>query len=434
MNKEQFFNKLEELDAYMQSLYDEEIEITAEDGMGYTYAKRVVEDGVITDTDEIAMLVANCMMSEENPWGQGYDDEVFEMAHCFKNSEEIFAKALEYYKQFFTPIRGTKKDEQEESLKKEDGKNIKESKLPVRGRKINEELKLYISLSSYKPWSGAVDTWDTICDAGKEDELEYILEDMYPEGLTETELNDILWFDGDEVLSWLGLAEEEEDEEDEDDYDESFNPKGQKVVRESKLTSLLEDDFEDKPIDELYNQLKQFESDSWEIYESRHLVGDYYNDIVIEFEFGMLACEPDEQETMDAMFEFLDNNCESYDPNTAIYTFKLSDGSECGVCIVSDGEAYNLDDFESEDYYSDFDLYGLYGEEPDVDEALIDEGAVYTYFVLDTENGENLGGYNDVERAKAKAHQYVNLGLAEGKVVVIKASSTGQLTPVEWVN
>ena len=78
---------------------------------------------------------------------------------------------------------------------------------------LNEELKIITDLSSYKPWSGAVDTWRKIEDADKVEELDAILEDSYPEGMTETELNDLLWFDGDEVLSWLGLGEEEVDEE-----------------------------------------------------------------------------------------------------------------------------------------------------------------------------------------------------------------------------
>lgn len=79
-------------------------------------------------------------------------------------------------------------------------------------KKLNEDLKIFIDLSQYKPWSGAVDTWNKIIDAGLIDELESILEDLYPEGLGQTELNDILWFDADWVLESLGLAEEEVEE------------------------------------------------------------------------------------------------------------------------------------------------------------------------------------------------------------------------------
>lgn len=80
---------------------------------------------------------------------------------------------------------------------------------------INEELKIISSLATFKPWSGAVDTWEKIEEAGLIDELDSILEDVYPEGLTETELNDLLWFEPEWVLESLGLSEENP-EEDED--------------------------------------------------------------------------------------------------------------------------------------------------------------------------------------------------------------------------
>ena len=68
--------------------------------------------------------------------------------------------------------------------------------------------------SDYKPWSGAVDTYNMIRDAGKLDALESYLEELYPEGIDMTQINDILWFEGDQVLEALGIAEEEEDIED----------------------------------------------------------------------------------------------------------------------------------------------------------------------------------------------------------------------------
>lgn len=90
-----------------------------------------------------------------------------------------------------------------------------------KGKKtIKESLKLIMDISDYHPWSGAVDTFDKIQDANMVGALEDYLEDIYPEGLTVTDLNDILWFDGDTVLRDLGLSDEEEDE-DEEDIDES---------------------------------------------------------------------------------------------------------------------------------------------------------------------------------------------------------------------
>ena len=76
-------------------------------------------------------------------------------------------------------------------------------------------MKIYseTSLENFEAWSGAVDTLDRVREAGKCDELESILEDLYPDGMSETELNDLLWFDPETVFEWLGIEEEEEEEE-----------------------------------------------------------------------------------------------------------------------------------------------------------------------------------------------------------------------------
>ena len=77
---------------------------------------------------------------------------------------------------------------------------------------MNEELKLISDISDYRPWAGAVNTYNKIVDAGMLDVLEATLEDSYPEGMTMTELNDMLWFDGDDILEMLGLKDEEIEE------------------------------------------------------------------------------------------------------------------------------------------------------------------------------------------------------------------------------
>lgn len=88
------------------------------------------------------------------------------------------------------------------------------------GRRLREGLKVVSGFDSYSPWSGAEDTYRRIADAGKLGELEDWLEEMYPDGIGETELNDLLWFDRDEVLSAMGLSGEEEDTEDEDEEED----------------------------------------------------------------------------------------------------------------------------------------------------------------------------------------------------------------------
>lgn len=71
-------------------------------------------------------------------------------------------------------------------------------------------------------WSGAESTLDIIRDADKEDELMELLEETYGEETpTETELNDYLWHESEDIFDRLGLDEngkpiDEDDEEIED--------------------------------------------------------------------------------------------------------------------------------------------------------------------------------------------------------------------------
>ena len=70
--------------------------------------------------------------------------------------------------------------------------------------KITSEM----SLKNFKAWSGAEDTLNKLIELDKCDELEFILEDLYPNGLSDTQLNDILWFDDEWVFETLGIEEE----------------------------------------------------------------------------------------------------------------------------------------------------------------------------------------------------------------------------------
>lgn len=73
-------------------------------------------------------------------------------------------------------------------------------------------MKLYIDLSEYQPWSGAKDTYDIIRIHDKLDELDNLITEIYPEGLSMTGLNDILWFDDEWVLEQLGIEDDNNDE------------------------------------------------------------------------------------------------------------------------------------------------------------------------------------------------------------------------------
>ena len=68
-------------------------------------------------------------------------------------------------------------------------------------------MKIYSekSLNDFEFWSGAKDTVKYLT----EDELnqiENILEDCFPDGMDETEINDFFWFEEDTIAEWLGYS------------------------------------------------------------------------------------------------------------------------------------------------------------------------------------------------------------------------------------
>ena len=92
-----------------------------------------------------------------------------------------------------------------------------------------------LDLNSFQAWSGAKDTLDRIQREGKCAELENVLEELYPDGMTETALNDLLWFDSESVYEWLGIRSEEQIEKELKEAEEEL----------AEVQSNLEDDLDD---------------------------------------------------------------------------------------------------------------------------------------------------------------------------------------------
>lgn len=74
-------------------------------------------------------------------------------------------------------------------------------------------MKLTYEHDEYKPWSGAVDTWERIQNENKEDAFWQLMEDCYGESVSEVQVNDDLWHNWEWVFETLGISEEEEDED-----------------------------------------------------------------------------------------------------------------------------------------------------------------------------------------------------------------------------
>ena len=67
------------------------------------------------------------------------------------------------------------------------------------------------TLKSFKAWAGAVDTQKKIISADKADEFDSMIEELYPDGLTDTQLNDILWFEEEWIYETLGIPTDDEE-------------------------------------------------------------------------------------------------------------------------------------------------------------------------------------------------------------------------------
>lgn len=85
------------------------------------------------------------------------------------------------------------------------------------------------TLREFQFWSGAKETAKQLTDE-QLDQMETILEECYPDGMTDTQINDIFWFETDWIAEQLGFRswehltgnepEEEDDEGECDDEEE----------------------------------------------------------------------------------------------------------------------------------------------------------------------------------------------------------------------
>ena len=68
------------------------------------------------------------------------------------------------------------------------------------------------SLLDFEPWGGAKSTWEKLVDRDCAERAIEMIEEFYPEGLSETALNDILWFESEWIYKMLGLPTDEQEE------------------------------------------------------------------------------------------------------------------------------------------------------------------------------------------------------------------------------
>ena len=116
-----------------------------------------------------------------------------------------------------------------------------------------------LDLNRFEAWSGAKETLERIQREGKCEELENVLEELYPDGMTETELNDLLWFDSESVYEWLGIRSEEQIEKEIKEAEEEL----------AEVQSNLEDDLHDDELttEERAEIIESYQTDIDEIKE-----------------------------------------------------------------------------------------------------------------------------------------------------------------------
>lgn len=79
------------------------------------------------------------------------------------------------------------------------------------------------SLQDFKAWSGGKDTLDDLKAYNVVDEAEQYIEEITAYGKeppTQTEINDILWFERDEIYKYCGIYSEVYNEDEEEDEEE----------------------------------------------------------------------------------------------------------------------------------------------------------------------------------------------------------------------
>lgn len=247
--------KLEEGMKFGQSSYDDAVKVVID-----YYRDHSAEDALESIFNEFQMI---------------NEDEAYKLVYSLaERVEEFVGEDLEDSQKY--PIespfekkegskdglKATQKYPVESPMKKKDSQFVKaEQKAPI-GESLNESVKIISDLGDFKPWSGAIDTWDKIVDAGKLDTLDFMLEDMYPDGISDVGLNDLLWHDAEWVLDMVGISEEQDDEEhDEDeieDVEESLDKN--KMGKGSEYDIDVSPEEADKLAESLVNTINSLEN------------------------------------------------------------------------------------------------------------------------------------------------------------------------------
>lgn len=116
------------------------------------------------------------------------------------------------------------------------------------------------SLENFEAWSGGKDTMNDLSNSDCE-RLEQHIEEIYPDGITDTQLNDFLWFERDTIADLLGYRSYEalmnQDDEDWEDHYRTILKEGHEYYEdyiEDWVTEESAENMSDKEVFEEFNE------------------------------------------------------------------------------------------------------------------------------------------------------------------------------------
>lgn len=66
-------------------------------------------------------------------------------------------------------------------------------------------ITMEMDLNNFEFWCGAKETFRIIEENDKVDECQQLLEELYPNGMSDTQLNDLFWFEDEWLFETLGI-------------------------------------------------------------------------------------------------------------------------------------------------------------------------------------------------------------------------------------
>ena len=153
------------------------------------------DDGIkVKGKDTEALEKAKKIAMRYYDYGVFYEMKDFNDKHKYYTKELfIFIPETDDFNET-TPIKRTGVEEVEESVKK-----------PIKEANVIKD----IDLNVYESNEAGQVTLDRIKEAGKVGEFEKLLEDMYPNGINEATLDDLLRFESDWLFDMLGISNED---------------------------------------------------------------------------------------------------------------------------------------------------------------------------------------------------------------------------------